>query len=306
MRIDVLQEFVSIVKSRGFNRAAKSLHLSQSSLSTHISGLEKDLGFKLFDRTVQPPTLTLSGQIFLEYAQSIVSLYDEGREKGLNAARKAPVRIEEIPSSSFLHKAINSVDLGDTVQFVKTPEGMLPLEALEAGLVDIAVVPELTTRTAEFEARSHDYRYLPLGLQKMAMAYAASNPFLADKSVERTDLNGITVIITDTGYFDFWTRMIREIIGEDINLTTRLKLILDNESELSRAQLGNDVYFCNYDRTAKAFENRDDVVVVDRLGDMKLQFPCGILYRANRQDEAMEHALAMLEEAGRRAREEEA
>ena len=37
MRIDVLQEFVTVVKSRGFNRAAKNLHLSQSSLSTHIS-----------------------------------------------------------------------------------------------------------------------------------------------------------------------------------------------------------------------------------------------------------------------------
>lgn len=306
MRIDVLQEFVTIVKARGFNRAAKSLHLSQSSLSTHISGLEKGLGFKLFDRTVQPPVLTLSGQVFLEYAQSIVSLYEEGREKGLVAAKNAPVRIQEIPSSSFLYKAVNSVDLGDAVQFVKAPEGMMPFEALEAGLADIAVVPELTTRTAEFEAHAQDYRYLPLGFQRMAMAYAAGNPFLAGKSISCADLDGITAIITDTGYFDFWTRMIHEIIGEDVNLTTRLKLVLDNESELSRAQLGNDVYFCNYERTAKAFENREDIVVVDCLGDTKLRFPCGILYRVDRCDEAMVHALAMLEEAGRRARGEEA
>ncbi len=306
MRIDVLQEFVTVVKSRGFNRAAKNLHLSQSSLSTHISSLEKDLGFKLFDRTAQPPALTLSGQIFLEYAQGIVSLYQEGKTKGADAANKAPVRIAEIPSSSFLYKKISSVELGDTVQFVKIPEDMLPLEALEAGLVDIAIVPELTTRTSDFEAYAEKYLYIPLGFQKMAMAYDISNPFLTRRPLERTDLNGITAIITDTTYFDFWTQMIHEIIGEDISLTTRLKLIMNNESELSRSRLDNDVYICNFDRTTKAFENRGDIAVVDQIGDTKLQFACGILCRADRTDEATKRVIIMLKEAAKLARNDEA
>ena len=215
-------------------------------------------------------------------------------------------RSAEIPSSSFLYKNISSVELGDTVQFVKIPEDMLPLEALEAGLVDIAIVPELTTRTSDFEAYAEKYLYIPLGFQKMAMAYDISNPFLTRRPLERADLNGITAIITDTAYFDFWTQMIHEIIGEDISLTTRLKLIMNNESELSRSRLDNDVYICNFDRTTKAFENRGDIAVVDQIGDTKLQFACGILCRADRTDEATERVIIMLKEAAKLARNDEA
>ena len=243
MRIDVLQEFVTIVKSRGFNRAAKNLHLSQSSLSTHISSLEKDLGFKLFDRASQPPALTLSGQIFLGYAQSIISLYEKGKEEGTAAAKRTLVRIEEIPSSSFLYKAINSVEMGDAVRFVKIPEDMLPLEALDAGIIDIAIVPEFVTQTSEFKANAEKLHFTPLGFQRMAMAYAAGNPFLANKPVKRMDLDGTAAVITDTTYFDLWTQILRETLGGDVNLTTKLNPILNNESELSRSQLGNDVYF---------------------------------------------------------------
>jgi DNA-binding transcriptional LysR family regulator len=45
-----LETFKNISKFKSFNHASKILNKSQSSFSRDIMSLEKDLGFKLFDR----------------------------------------------------------------------------------------------------------------------------------------------------------------------------------------------------------------------------------------------------------------
>jgi DNA-binding transcriptional LysR family regulator len=45
-----LETFKEISKYKSFNRASKVLNKSQSSFSRDIMSLEKDLGFKLFNR----------------------------------------------------------------------------------------------------------------------------------------------------------------------------------------------------------------------------------------------------------------
>lgn len=297
MRIEVLREFIAIVKLGGFNRAARKLHLSQSSLSAHIAALEKNLGFKLFDRSTQPPAATLEGQIFLEYAQDIVTLYDEGRAKGLSAKGKTRIRMMEAASFPFLQQVIDGAELGDSVQFVDLPTRESKLEALESGSVDILFVSELATRTPEYLDYADECRFVPLGYQPIAMAYSKANSLLSKEPLQPSDLNGVTAIITDPTYFDYWTQMLREILGEDIALTTRLKPVFDTPSELSRSDLKNDVYFCGQDRTAKIFEKRDDIAVIDRIGNIKLQYACGLAYKKSRESERLKAVVEKLRKA---------
>lgn len=76
MRIDTLFEFLTLSSSLNFTETAKSLFLSQSVLSSHISALEKELGVRLFVRDSHSVRLTEVGAAFAEDAKQIVLDYE--------------------------------------------------------------------------------------------------------------------------------------------------------------------------------------------------------------------------------------
>ena len=61
-----------IYEKRSFSAAARALFVSQPSLSARVAKLEKDLGFKIFDRTSSPLGLTKKGRIYIEYLEEIL------------------------------------------------------------------------------------------------------------------------------------------------------------------------------------------------------------------------------------------
>lgn len=61
-----------IYKKGSFTKAAKDLYISQPSLSAAISRLEKDLGFRIFDRSTIPCSLTAEGRIYIESLEEII------------------------------------------------------------------------------------------------------------------------------------------------------------------------------------------------------------------------------------------
>ena len=61
-----------IWKKKSFSLAAKALFISQPALSATIAKLEKELGFKIFNRCGSPITLTLHGSIYMDYLEEII------------------------------------------------------------------------------------------------------------------------------------------------------------------------------------------------------------------------------------------
>lgn len=68
-----LEAFVQVAKLGSFSGAAKSLYLTQPTISTHISSLEEELGVKLVLRTTKEVSLSSAGSIFYEYAEDILN-----------------------------------------------------------------------------------------------------------------------------------------------------------------------------------------------------------------------------------------
>ena len=50
-RLDSMEAFVRVAESKSFSEAARRLNLSKSVISRQVSGLEADLGARLFHRT---------------------------------------------------------------------------------------------------------------------------------------------------------------------------------------------------------------------------------------------------------------
>lgn len=76
MDLRQLEQFVEVVRTGGFARAAKALHLSQPSLTRNIAALERNLGVELFLRTPKGAVLTEAGHRLLPHAAAVLEELD--------------------------------------------------------------------------------------------------------------------------------------------------------------------------------------------------------------------------------------
>ena len=76
MTLNQLKYVIEISKQNSINEAAKSLFISQPSLTAALKSLEQEVGFDIFIRTNSGITLTVKGEEFLGYAKSVVEQYD--------------------------------------------------------------------------------------------------------------------------------------------------------------------------------------------------------------------------------------
>ena len=59
-----LEAFITVAKLKSFSKAANAIYLSQPTISSNISSLEKELKIQLFDRTSKEVNLTPAGESF--------------------------------------------------------------------------------------------------------------------------------------------------------------------------------------------------------------------------------------------------
>ena len=76
MTLNQLKYVIEISKQNSINEAAKSLFISQPSLTAALKSLEQEVGFDIFTRTNNGITVTVKGKEFLGYARSVVEQYD--------------------------------------------------------------------------------------------------------------------------------------------------------------------------------------------------------------------------------------
>jgi len=74
MRLEQLEHIIEIEKQKSISKAAKALYMGQSSLSCSLTGLEDELGVKLFERTTSGVVPTGEGQKALQLAHQMLDL----------------------------------------------------------------------------------------------------------------------------------------------------------------------------------------------------------------------------------------
>ena len=75
MTLTQLRYIIAIVDTGSMNEAAKSLFISQPSLSLAVKELEKEFGTRLFKRSNRGVSVTQEGMEFLSYARQVVEQY---------------------------------------------------------------------------------------------------------------------------------------------------------------------------------------------------------------------------------------
>lgn len=86
MNLKQLEVFLAVVDKGSFSKAAQAVHVTQSTVSQHIAGLEEEMGTRLLDRTIKGILPTDGGKVLLRHVRKIVA---ETREIPLAMKRLA-------------------------------------------------------------------------------------------------------------------------------------------------------------------------------------------------------------------------
>jgi DNA-binding transcriptional LysR family regulator len=97
-----LRTFVAVVEAGGHTRAARSLGVSQSTVSETLISLERTLGTELFRKGVKGVALTRSGEALLPHARRILALTSElvAQLAGVTSEVKATLSVAAVESIS--------------------------------------------------------------------------------------------------------------------------------------------------------------------------------------------------------------
>ncbi|WP_371373037.1 LysR family transcriptional regulator [Sporomusa aerivorans] len=157
MEIRQLKTFITIVKLGSFSQAAQFLGYTQSTLTTHIQLLEKELDTVLFERFSHQLMLTTDGERLYDYAEQIAKLADDAKNQFDNFA---------VPHGPIV---------------IGMPESLGVYYLTDVLKEYVALYPDVDLKV-KFGIAS-DFRYL---LRKNMMDLA----FFLEKSIQDTDLKG--------------------------------------------------------------------------------------------------------------------
>lgn len=100
MNLKQLEAFARVAEEGGFSEAARTLFLAQSTVSAHVSALEKELDAQLFVRNTREVRLSEKGEILYKYVHQILLLEEEIRKEFLKQ-EKEDVKCISIATSSI-------------------------------------------------------------------------------------------------------------------------------------------------------------------------------------------------------------
>jgi DNA-binding transcriptional LysR family regulator len=140
-----MKSFVGVARVKSFNGAARSLGISGSLVSRHISHLEQVVGIRLVNRTARSVTLTEAGERYAEFAARILAAIDE-EDVALSGMRERAEGTLNVVSPKW----IGSLDLGEAIaQF-----------ALDHPLIDVRFeVGGMSERTHSFIESGFDVSF---------------------------------------------------------------------------------------------------------------------------------------------------
>ncbi len=100
MELRQLETFRAVAEELSFSRAAARLGYVQSSVSSQVGALERELGVPLFDRMGRRIALTEAGRVMLGYSESMLGLVEEARKATADAGTASGEVVGSLTASS--------------------------------------------------------------------------------------------------------------------------------------------------------------------------------------------------------------
>lgn len=177
MTTQQLTYVIAVAECQSISKAAEKLYVTQPSLSQYIHSIEKQLGMKLFDRSLTPIQLTDAGRLYVEWARKILAMEESmnnamsdlmGLETGSVRIGASPFRVRCLLARSIasFHAKYPSIHL--TIQEADMKQLR---DSLTAGEIDFAI------GTGEFEEKQ--FHVESLADERLYLAVSPAHPITA-------------------------------------------------------------------------------------------------------------------------------
>ncbi|WP_433957375.1 LysR family transcriptional regulator [Cytobacillus horneckiae] len=198
MDIRQLAYFVAIAEEESFSKAAKSLHVSQPSLSNAIMKLEKETELVLFERNTRGLHLTEAGELFYRRAVKLLQNFDHLKIEldEMKTVGNGTIAIGLIESSKFwLFKVIKEFKkIYPNVHF-QFKEVLGHQKVIEA-LINCNVHFTITNQPINNE----EIKLIPLYHEPFILAVNKQDFLAARENVSLKDIKNRDLIISTTGF----------------------------------------------------------------------------------------------------------
>lgn len=252
MLLHQLNIFVKVAEAKSFSKAAESIYLNQSTVSTHISNLEKHYGQKLFDRLGKEVVLTHVGEKLYPMAKEMLFLQERTTQSLIDSAWKIEghVRIaaSSVPAQYVVPKFISKFNN-------QHPDVKFSLDLLDSS----HVAARLIHGEADLGILSHQYsndqlEYIPLLDEKLvvitppdiqfpsgfSLDYLYKYPVLFRKAGSGTQVAVEKILksakieaamLSVVGYFDS-VQVIKQCVREGMGISIISEIAAKDDAEL--------------------------------------------------------------------------
>ena len=197
MNLHHLRYFLAVTRTGGFTSAARSLHVTQPTVSTGVSELESSLGVRLFNRDSRRVDLTIEGRTLMAYAVQIEELLEEARER-LH-------RPDTLQDEGFRFGAIDAAVIYLLPDILREYMGAFPLIELSAQVAPSRyLVEDLLKNRSEFALISLPFTHpkietLSLVTDEMPLVVGADHAFAQRSRVRPEELGAEAMILFPEG-----------------------------------------------------------------------------------------------------------
>jgi DNA-binding transcriptional LysR family regulator len=215
VKLNQLAIFCKIFELKSFSRAAKTLGLSQPTLSEHIQALEAQLGLAVFDRLGREVVPTKAGEVLYGYGDKILRLMVEA-ERSLSALKgdlsgELTLGASTIPGEYLLPPIIKTFrDSFPAISVhLRISDTDRVREQLLAGEIEVGFVGA--------KVEDSKVEYSPIAKDELVLVAPALCPWIRGASVAVKKLTEIPFVLREEGS---GTRMVLEKIirGQGIGI----------------------------------------------------------------------------------------
>lgn len=193
MNLNILKTFLVISETKNLTKASELLNYSQSTVSSHIVKLEKQLDVKLFYRKKYGMELTEEGLTYVKYAKLILDSNNEYKKeiKGLyNKTVNISINMQE---SQYLYRYYHKISLWlkkhpyVNLKFKSAHSNFYIKKEIENFRSDICLITDENIVTINLTS-------IPISKEKLI--FITSNQL---KEFKIEDLNNHTLLVTEKG-----------------------------------------------------------------------------------------------------------
>ncbi|HZV82841.1 MAG TPA: selenium metabolism-associated LysR family transcriptional regulator [Geobacteraceae bacterium] len=197
MNIKQLEVFLAVAATGSFSKGANATFITQSTVSQHISALEREFDLPLFDRTGKGALLTEAGKLLAGHAGKIIAGLDEAGEalRRFKGGEEVVLRIggSNIPADYMIPAALPRLlqRLPGVTAIVCQGDSRGILDRLLSEEVELCVVG------SSFPLEGVEFS--PLGTDMIRLVAGNSHPWRGRSSVSIAELAAEPLVVREPG-----------------------------------------------------------------------------------------------------------